>query len=56
MKKDKTRINFEFPAESRREVKELAARRATTIKQIGVKLFHRWLKKNRNSRKLMWLS
>ena len=51
-----TRINFEFPEECRRELKELAARKGTTIKLVGVKLFQVWIKKNRNSKKLEWLN
>ena len=53
-KQKSTRINFEYPEESRRKVKELASRKGTTVKLIGIKLFDRWIKKNEGIAKLIW--
>ena len=49
------RINFEIPEGAKREIMMQAAIKNVTIKQIGIKLFSRWVRKNKNSKNLTWL-
>ena len=50
-----SRINFEFPEDIKQQIKHEAIRKRTTIHEIGVRCFNKWISKNKKSKELIWL-